>query len=300
MNISSPLERYRIFVVVAETGSLTRAAERLYLSQPAISQAMKKLEDEVGSPLLLRGSRGVRVTPEGAVLLDHLQQAFQLIDTGERHVAAMQRLNRGEVRIGASDNLCRHYLLPVLSDFHRNHPEVRLHVTNRTSLETVELLHAGQIEFGVVNLPIMDPRLVVHSGPALHDCFVVGERYRHLARAMMPLSELAKQPVMVLDKGSVTRSRIETFLEENGVSLRPEIELGSIDLLAAFAHAGFGVAAVVREFVEKELIEQQLFQLHLEPEMPIHHVGLVRLPDVPLSRAAEALFNNLQDVRFPT
>ncbi len=298
MNVNSPLDRYRIFVMVAETGSFTQAGNRLYLSQPAVSQAMKKLEEEVGSPLLIRGSRGVRVTPEGEVLWRHLRGAFDLIEAGERHVAAMQQLARGEIRIGASDNLCRHYLLPRLAQFHELHPEVHLQVTNRTSRETVELLRQGRVDFGVVNLPIEDDGLVVHTGPVLHDCFVAGERYRHLINRVLTPAELVRHPVMLLERGSVTRQRIDAYFASLQVSLDPEIELGSMDLLAAFARAGFGVAAVVREFFEDQLEARELFPITLHPALPPHRVGLIQKPDVPLSQAAAALFGDLVAVRF--
>lgn len=299
MNVNSPLDRYQVFVIVAETGSLTQAGNRLYLSQPAVSQAMKKLEEEVGSPLLIRGSRGVRLTPEGEVLWHHLREAFDVIEAGERHVKAMQQLTRGEIRIGASDNLCRHYLLPRLAQFHEFHPDVHLQVTNRTSMETVELLRQGRVDFGVVNLPIEHNGLIVHAGPLLHDCFVVGERYRHLTDRTLTPAELVQYPVMVLEQGSVTRRRIDAFFETAHVPLDPEIELGSIDLLAAFARAGFGVSAVVREFFEDELKAQHLFPIALHPDPPPHRVGLIRRPGVPLSRAATALFDDLVAVRFP-
>lgn len=293
------LDRYRIFLAVAETGSFTRAADRLFLSQPAVSQAIKKLETEMGVVLLARTARGIQLTPEGKVLFSHVQDALRLIAAGERNVAEMQQLNRGEIRIGASDTLCRHYLLPVLDRFHREYPQIRLHVTNRTSQETVALLRAGHIDFGVVNLPISDDRLVVYEGPMLQDCFVVGDRYRSLSEAAVPLSELAQHPLLLLETGSVTRSYMDAFFEAHGLRVTPEIELGSIDLLMEFARIGLGIAAVVRNFVRAELERSDLFEVATEPLIPPRSVGLIVPRDVPLPSAAEVLIAQLRQAQFP-
>lgn len=155
-----------IFYTVAQARSVTHAAEQLFLSQPAVSQAIKKLEAEIGGALFVRTTKGTTLTPEGQILFNHVEEAFQAIEAGERHVANMHRLEGGDVRIGTSDTLCRHYMLPTLDTFHRAHPNIHLSVTNQTSLDTVALLLAGEIDFGVVNLPINEDRLVVYEGPS--------------------------------------------------------------------------------------------------------------------------------------
>ncbi len=294
MNDSS-LDRYRIFDAVVRAGSFTRAGERLFLSQPAVSQAIKKLEREMGTVLLLRTARGVRATPEGQVLAAYLKDAFRYIAAGEQHVAEMHRLNRGEVRIGASDTLCRYYLLPTLDAFHRDHPHIRLHVTNRTSQETVALLRAGQIDFGVVNLPLPNTEdLVIYEGPQLQDGFIVGEAYRDLSAMPRSPADLSHLPLLLLEKGSVMRKRIEDFFRVQGIEIVPEIELGSIDLLIEFARSGLGVACVIRDFVQRELENGTLYEVLVTPEIPPRAAGLVVLRDIPLSWAAQTLLNQLR------
>ncbi len=298
MNTSIPLDRYRIFYAVAEAGSLTRAADRLFLSQPAVSQSIKKLEKELGE-LLIRSARGIRLTPEGEVLFAHLKEAFRLIEAGEHHIHDMQRLNRGAIRIGASDTLCRHYLLPALEAFHREHPHIHLHVTNRTSQETLALLHAGKIDFGVVNLPVVDDRLVIYEGPHLQDCFVTGERHRFLSEAPVSAVELAQQPLLLLETGSVTRAHIDAYFQSHGLTVSPEIELGSIDLLVDFARIGLGVAAVIRNFVQQQLEDGELFEIVTEPTIPPRAIGLVASKDIPLSWAAQSLMTTLRNTELP-
>ncbi len=294
------LDRYRIFYAVAQTGNLTRAAERLYLSQPAVSQAIKKLEAAIGGALFLRTARGVRLTAEGEVLFAYLQRAFRLIEEGELRIAELRHLEGGEVRVGASDTLCRHYLLPALEAFHVEYPRVQIHVTNRTSRETVALLEAGRIDFGVVNLPVSAGPLMVEEGPQVQDCFVVGSRYRMLAERRWPLAELARQPLLLLERGSVIRAQLEAFFLAHSVALTPEIELGSIDLLVDFARMGWGVAHVVRNFVQDEIAAGDLYPVATTPPLPLRPIGLVYSPDGPISLAADALMTRLRTVRPPS
>ncbi len=292
--MSINLERYRVFYHAAQAGSLSRAAEELYLSQPAVSQAVKQLESDVGCPLFVRMARGVRLTEEGKVLFSYIAQAYRLIETGERKVAELMRLEAGEVCIGASDTLCRYVLLPYLEAFHAAYPLIQIHVTNRTSRETVELLAEGQIDFGIVTLPVFHERIVVHEGIFLQNCFVVGERRRTLAARPIPVAELASHPLILLEEGSVNRAGIDAYFQSHGVSVKPEIELGSIDLLVQFAKIGLGVACVVRDFITEELNARTLFEVPVEPPVPKHRIGLVTLKDTPVSPAANAFIAALR------
>ncbi len=294
MNTTPSLDRYRIFHAVAQAKSLTKAAENLFVSQPAVSQSIKKLEADLGTALLVRTARGIQLTPEGSVLFSYLDQAMRLIDTGERHVADLKRLGRGDVRIGASDTLCRHYLLPVLDGFHQAHPHIQLHVTNRTSRETVALLQAGHLDFGIVNLPVAHERLTIYEGPHIQDCFVVGEKFRNWALEIRTLSEILEMPLLLLEQGSVTRAQIDAFFVANGVVATPEIELGSIDLLVEFARIGLGVSAVIRDFVLEELARGTLYEVKTRPALPERPVGLIVSNEAPMSWAAAALLEQLR------
>ena len=282
------MELYRVFYTVAQTGSFSKAAERLFITQPAVSHSIKQLEERLGGPLFVRNPRGVKLTAEGEVLYKFVSQAHHFLENGEKKVAEMRRLSAGEVRIGAGDTLCRFYLLPHLETFHRKYPHVKIQVTNRTTRETIALLQDGRIDFGIVNLPVDDEGLSVRESAELHDCFVVGRTNAPPEIAESPLSweQLAQLPLLMLEEGSSIRSYVDRFAQRQGVRLQPEIELGSIELLVQFARIGLGAACVIKEFVEKELAEGSLLELPLAVPLPPRKVGLVTLPGVPLSAAA--------------
>lgn len=287
------LEGYRAFLAVAQCGSFSKAAERLNVTQPAVSHAVRRLEERLGGPLFYRTPAGVRLTSEGEVLHKFVSRAFHFLENGERKITEMRQLVAGEVKIGAGDTLCRHYLLPHLESFHREHPGVKIRVTNRTTRETIALLKEGKIDFGIVNLPVRDHQLAIRESIPLHDCFVAGEAFRELAERTLTWQELVRHPLILLEQGSVIRAYMDRFAKGQGVAIQPEFELGSIDLLVQFARIGLGIACVIREFVAEELAKGTLHEIRLDVPLPPRRVGLVTLKDVPLSAAASRFLEKL-------
>ncbi|WP_127579549.1 LysR family transcriptional regulator [Paenibacillus koleovorans] len=290
------LESYRVFYMTARTGSFTKAAETLYITQPAVSHAIKQLETKLGGPLFVRMPKGVRLTAEGEVLYRFIAQAYQLIETGEKKLAEMQALEQGEIRIGAGDTLCRYFLLPYLEQFHRLYPSIRFQVTNRTTQETIGFLKESAIDFGIVNLPLEqhDLMLDIRESMELQDVFVVSpDAPYEVPTGPAPIRMLADYPLIMLERGSSTRSYVDSFAARHGLELQPEIELGSIELLVQFTRIGLGLACVIRNFIEDELLAGTLQEVPLEPPIPPRRVGLVTLRDVPLSSAAQQFMSML-------
>ena len=149
----SNLEYYKVFYTAARHASLTVAAKELSISQPAVSQTIKLLEEELGAKLFTRVSRGIRLTPEGELLYPFAEQAVKSVEQGEQKLREMLNLDLGEVRIGASDMTLRFYLLPYLEIFHERYPAIKVNVTNAPTPATLELLSKGEIDFGVVSTP---------------------------------------------------------------------------------------------------------------------------------------------------
>ena len=166
------LDLYSIFCTVARCGSLSHAARELYVSQPAISQSMHRLEYTLGCTLFTRTSRGITLTSEGRMLYSYADKAVSLITAAEDKLNRMRTLQSGGLMIGASDTLCQFFLLPYLEKFHTEYPEVQLQVTNRTTPDTVELLKVGKVDIALVNLPVDDSALCVRDVLQVHDCLL--------------------------------------------------------------------------------------------------------------------------------
>ncbi len=286
--MSVNLELYRIFHTVANAGSISQAARDLYISQPAVTQAVKQLERELGGALFIRSAKGVTLTREGELLKEHVSQALEALQIGEGRFSEMLSLERGHIRIGASDSICKHYLLPYLDAFHQAHPHLEIHVTNRMTSETISLVKSGQADIGFVNLPIEeDPHISVFPCMELHDCFVAGKKYFDILPSIKDLETLSKYPILLLEQESNTRSRLDEHLAKLGVPIKPTVELGSMDLLAEFSRIGLGIAGVIEEFVTAELESGTLRKVDLVEKFPPRAIGLIHMSQIPIPHAAE-------------
>ena len=286
-------ELYKVFYLAAKTGSLTQAAKALYLTQPSVSHAIKQLEDGFGVTLFARNSKGVSLTREGAVLYSYIEQAPSFIAMAEEKMAQMRNLDSGELRIGGSDSLFKHYLLPYLEAYNARFPQVAIQLIHGTTPEMIAHLKEGKIDLGVVRMPINDPQLDVREGIQLQDCFVAGSRYAELRGATLSMEQLLQYPIILFSRNSRARMAVTDLFRSYGHTLKPEIELGSVSLLIEFARKGLGIAFVTREFAAKELEEGSLFEVRLDVALPPSQVGIMTLRGIPLSQAAHKFIEQL-------
>lgn len=287
-------ELYKIFYYTVTNGSFSKAAEKLFITQSAVSQAVKNLETKLGVVLFFRKTRNLKLTPEGELLYTHIKQAFNFIKTGERKLTETQNLDSGEIRIGASDTVCKYYLLSYLENFHRLYPKVKIQFINRTSPKILDNLKDGSIDFGIVTLPLNDKNVNVHQLTTVTDIFVAAPKYTELKDRKIKLAELADYPLLLLEKASSTRRNFDTLLQEKKINLVPEIELESVDLLVEFARIGMGVAHVLKESALTAIENGELFELEMAEKPPQRQLGLVIMRQVPLSKAAEVFVDLLK------
>ncbi|WP_336786481.1 LysR family transcriptional regulator [Paenibacillus sp. MMO-177] len=287
-------ELYKVFYWAAKTGSLTQAAKVLYLTQPSVSHAIKQLEESFGLTLFFRNSKGVALTQEGTILYSYIEQSQILINTAEEKMIALKNLDNGELRIGGSDSLFKHYLLPYLEDFIKKYPGIKLHLNHGTTPEVITFLKEGKIDLGVVRMPIVDPQLEVKESIQLQDCFVAGAVYNDLKNRVLSLNTLLQYPIILFSRNSRARMTITEIFRSYGYMIKPEIEVGSVDLLIEFARRGLGISYVTREFVAKELAEGSLFEIQLDIPLPPSHIGMMNMRNMPLSSAAKRFIEQIR------
>lgn len=289
------LELYRIFYHVVKAGSISKASQELFISQPAVSQAIKKLESRLGGQLFTRAPKGITLTPEGEVLFKYIEQGYNMIMLAESKFMEAINLDIGSIRIGASDMTLKYFLLPYLEEFHKQYPKVKIMVTNRPSPETVEFLKKGAIDFGVVSLPLPDDdSLEIFKATEIQDCFVANERFGHLAGREVSIKELAEYPVIMLERNTSSRRYIDEYLSRHSVKLVPEFELATSDLIVEFACRGLGISCVVRNFAEEYIKKGMLFEINLKEKIPPRHFGIIKLRNVPLTAAAKKFVELIQ------
>lgn len=293
MPSKSKLDLYRIFCQVAARGSISRAAEALYMSQSAVSQAIMQMEDDLSTRLFNRTSRGVTLTTEGSLLYEYAQSALSLIETGEQKLHEFKNVVIGELKIGVGDTISRYFLLPYLEQFHIRYPNIRFKIVNGTTLEICGLLKSGAVDIGICNFPITDPSLTQIPCIEVQDIFVCGDKYREVLEEPQELADIAALPLILLEPGSNSRQYIEEYLMSQGVKVSPEFELGSHDLLLEFAKINLGVACVTKQFSQDYLKRKQVYEIPLKREIPPRAIGVCYLRSVSLSPASAKFVEQL-------
>lgn len=288
------LEYYRFFYYVGKYNSISLAAKELAVSQPAVSQAIRNLERELGSSLFMRTARGVRLTAEGEVLYSYVKRGYETIRLGEKKFLEMQDLESGEICIGASDMTLQFYLLEHLEHFHEAYPKIKVTVMNATTPETLHHLQDGRIDFGVVSTP-MEPGKNLHVTPvrSIEDIFVAGRKFSYMQGGRLSYKELEKMPLMCLEGNTSTRRYVEQFLQEQRVHVTPEFELPTSDMLIQFAKRGLGVASVVKDFALEGIASGELFQLVFDHPIPRREFCIVVDDRVPMTAAAGKMLDFL-------
>ncbi len=291
----SNLEYYKVFYYAAKYGSVTKAAGELAISQPAVSQALKHLEGQLGVTLFFRAAKGVKLTSEGQLLYNYVEKGYEQIELGEKKVRELQNLELGEIRIGASDMTLQYYLLPYLEKFHERYPEIKVTVTNAPTPETLSFLKEGKIDFGIVSTPFPETaELEVTGVREIEDVFVAGRRFIAYKNRTLDLQELEKLPLICLEKNTSTRSYMDDFLSQNKVSIQPEFELATSDMIVQFALRNLGVASVVKDFAKDYVEAGLLFELRFNKIIPKRSFCVVQNLKIPLPTASRKLLEIME------
>ncbi|MBR0232056.1 MAG: LysR family transcriptional regulator [Clostridia bacterium] len=286
------LESYKVFYTAAECGSFSEAAKKLYITQSAVSQQIKALENELGALLFVRGRKGAKLTSYGELLFEYVNGALERIESAESLFSRMKTLDEGSVRIGAGDTLTRHFLIDIIKAFHEKYPRIKIEVINRVTGETLSMLASGAVDIALVNLPVEEAALknaeVIPVG-SMHEVFVAGKAFSNLKGKILSMEELASLPLVMLEPKSNTRAVTDAYFAANGVVLKPEFELGSHDLLFDFAKSGLGVACVTEEFAGELIDGENLFRLETDFSLPAREIGVCRMKNVAPTLAVRRL-----------
>ncbi|MBE7068458.1 MAG: LysR family transcriptional regulator [Clostridiales bacterium] len=282
------LELYRVFYTVAKCGSLTRAAEELYISQPAVSRSIKQLETQLGVTLFTRTHRGMQLSAQGGQLIfEAVENALNLLSLAENRIAEQNASATGSIRIGASDTIFEYFLADKIVEFHEKFPAVKIDLQADVTPETIAKLKADKIDVAFVNLPVSpDPDLQLYGNcMRLNDVFVTSAKFAELTTGEHTLSKLKDYPIVLMDKNTVARRSLDNFLNSLGVEIQPSVEVGSWDLMKRFLVSGMGVGVIPREYIGALLEEESLFLIKTDTTLPARSVGMVLPKNATLSYA---------------
>ena len=288
-------ELYKVFYYVATTLSFSEASKQLFISQSAVSQAVKALEKKLDQTLFIRSTKRVQLTPEGEILLRHVEPAMNLIKRGESQLIDAAS-SGGQIRIVASDTICRYFLVPYLKRFHEEFPNAHIKVTNETSLRCVELLETGQVDLIVPNYPNsnLSNLYSLRKIANFHDVFIANNSFSELQDRKIALRELLKYPIIMLEKQSTTSEFLHNLFQQRQLDLVPEIELSSNDLLLDLAKIGLGIAFLPDYCIQNK--DDNLFFVELDEELPSRQLAIAHNNHIPVSKVTQEFLNYFTEI----
>lgn len=285
--MDTPLNLYRIFYTVARHGNISRASEELYISQPAISKSVAKLEESLSAALFVRNSRGVTLTYEGEILYEHLKTAFEAIDTGEEMIRKINVLGIGHLKIGASTTFCKYLLLPFLKGFVEEYPHIKITIECQSSYHSLKLLENRQIDLALIVPAERQKSIEFLSLGEFQDIFTATDTYLqnlHLRENSEPnSSQKAREELfrnanlMLLGEDNLTRTYVDNYLKLHNFEVNQVLEVDTMDLLIEFARIGLGVACVVKEFISDDLKDGRLVEIPMTNPMKPRSAGFACL-----------------------
>ena len=281
------LELYKVFYTVAKYGSSTKAAEELFVSQPAVSQAIRQLETQLGVSLFNRTHNGMELSAQGGKLIfKQVEQALKLIEEAEGALLEQQTSATGTVKIGASDGMFSYLLVDKIIRFSEKYPAVRIELITGNTPETLAKLKEHKCDVAFVNLPIEDKdvnftNMVSH----LTDVFVAGEKFANLKGQKVNLADLQQYPILMIESNTMARKALSEYTQKLGIHLNPDIEVKNWDLVLKFAAAGMGIGCVPKEYAQSLLDSGELFEVNVVPRLPVRGVGMVLPKNTPVQFA---------------
>ena len=282
------LNLYYIFYTVALHKNISGAAKELYISQPAISKAISKLEQSLDVILFHRSSRGVTLTMEGELLFTQVQTAFSAIRHGEEQLRKVNELGISQISIGVSITLCKYVLLPYLQQFVKDNPHIKVTITCHPTMETLHDIDNSVTDIGVVGIPSLPNGLTYIPFREIQDTFVTTDRYLENLKIRVGNDRKAilnNATFMMLNKENISRKYVDMYLSSHQITMDNIIEINTMDLLIELAKIDLGIACVIKDFVKDELDDHSLTEVSLGRAIPKRKLGLVYKDDTIMTDA---------------
>lgn len=284
----------KYFILLHFIGSITKAANSLYISQPAITKTIKKLEAELGITLFNRGPKGVILTENGKIFYEFIKNGVESFINGEHKLTSLKNLETGTIRIGASTTVTRYFLLPFIEKFHNEFPNIDISITNSLTTRLLSDLKKGSLDLLVVNLPTAnDDSLIITPCATLQDCFAGNLSYKEKISKEISLEDLVTNfPIITQKEPSNTRAFLNSLMAKNNISFHPKFDIVSYALVKDFAKIGMGISYITKEFAKDELENKLLFEIPIKEKIPKRNLGIV-LPKNTITNFATEKFIEL-------
>ena len=265
------IELYKIFYIVAKNNHMTKASEELHISQPAVSKAIKKLEEQLGGTLFLRSNKGMELTEEGKMFYEYVKGAMELINNAENEFTAFKDLSKGEIKIGCSTTLTKIILLDALKEFHQKYPNININITNDLTSNLIKDLKLGKLDFVIFNEgSIKESNLKLLKISELKQGFIYNPSL--FSDNIEKFDDLNKYPLILQKKESNSRKFLDYIAIKNGVQLIPKMEVVSQELIVEFVNIGLGIGFTIIDLANRKF--KNLKELKINKTIPKVNVYL--------------------------
>lgn len=289
------IELYKTFYYVAKYKSITKAAEMLYISQPAVTMSIKKLEEQLEMTLFTRTKRGVILTNEGKVLYEYVKQAMESLKIGENRINNLKKLDTGNIRIGIGTTLTKYFLMEYLDKFHKLYPNVNINIDTSMTVDILKKLENGLVDIAIITTDKLEYKdLNIVYSRDIQDIFVASKEYYDLIGKKISLDNLNNYPLLLQSPNTSTRNFLDSFSLKHGVKLNSSMELASFSLVLEFSKIGMGIGFISKDFVENDINKKELFEIKTVPEIPKRKILVLTKKEYLPSFSASKLIEIIQ------
>lgn len=288
-------EYYRVFLTVGRVRSITRAAEELFTSQPAITRTIKNLENELGTKLFTRSKRGVELTREGQILYEHVEMAFTMLEKGEREIASATSLSKGAISIGTTITALDEFLFDFIEYFRSAYPGIRLKLNTQSSDKTISALRQGQVDVAFITTPFKSyPDLKQTKLKEFENIVICGSEFLELRQGVHSLKELSAYPFVYLSTAMQLREYTDAIFAKENVKIEPLIELDGASMIMPMVAKNLGVSIVPKSLVKEGLKQKTVFEVKLDKPLPKRQVLMAESLAFPQSGALKEFLSQIK------
>ena len=277
--MNTNLELYKTFYHVAKNGNITKTANELLVSQPAVSRSIKTLEEQLNTTLFNRKNDGVMLTSAGKIIYDKIKDAMELINSAEEDLKNFNNMEIGRINIGAGNTIIQKYLMKYINLFHYKYPNIEIKVNTLTTPELIKLCQMGIVDIVFTHIPNTIPKdFEVVSIKLLHDILVVNKNSEYLNKTITK-DDLCKLPLILLPYTASGRKGFDEFCINNSISINPLMEVGNDTIIEECAQSGLGIGLVTREYVLDKLVKKELYELNTNFNFSTKHLAYLLDPN---------------------
>ena len=269
---------YKIFYTVAECSSFSKAAEKLFITQPSISYSIKQLEESLGTKLFYRVPSGAKLTPDGVELLEYVKKSYSIILSGERNLKESKDLKHGRISVGVQSHIGEFFLFPFIEKFHKKHKNIEINIISRNTEEMINLMEKNQVDFMIDTSPIntIYNNITIKPLLELENCFISS---KDLKDEVHSLKDLEGRNLILPVIRSTPRKELIKCCDEHNVTLNPFMTIETTEMLIQAIKKDMGVGYVLKAAVKNDIKEKNLYEVKVKEKLPTIGLNIVYVSD---------------------